>query len=277
MLTEFFLERSQIERAPDGLSYHGYVPDVPEIHVSAPTPEQCRAKLAGAITAVLAIESRRGRRDEPEENRETAADDGEKRRRSEGENAGIDSSLSPPFTDIVYTKQDWMARVTINRPSVYNAYTDHTLREMAAAFRDCASDDATAVLVLTGAGDRAFSSGGDVQQHSEEHIANAAAFLKWRAALIEAHTALRQLGKPSIARINGMVAGGGNEWNLACDLAIAADHAKFIQVETKVGLPAAAGGPHWLPLVIGERRAREMFLTGEPISANKALLWGLVN
>lgn len=74
-----------------------------------------------------------------------------------------------------------------------------------------------------------------------------------------------------------MAAGGGNEWNLACDLAIAADHAKFVQVETKVGLVAAAGAAHWLPLLIGERRAREVFLTGEPISANKALLWGLVN
>src|SRR5206468_11321065 len=109
------------------------------------------------------------------------------------------------------------------------------------------------------------------------HIGNPEAFREWMNALIDARTALRQLGKPSIARINGMVAGGGNDWNLACDLAIAADHAKFVQIEPKVGLLSAAGAAHWLPLVVGERRARELFLTAEPISANKALLWGLVN
>lgn len=187
------------------------------------------------------------------------------------------ASSRPEFTDIIYEKKDWVARVTINRPAAYNAYTDQTLREMGAAFRDAAGDNRVAVLVLTGAGDRAFSAGGDVKQHCDEHIANAQSFGEWMNALIEAHTALRQLGKPSIARINGMAAGGGNEWNLACDLAIAADHAKFVQIETKVGLVSAAGAAHWLPLVVGERRAREMLLTGEPISANKALLWGLVN
>ena len=193
------------------------------------------------------------------------------------ENAHDESASRPEFTDIIYEKKDWVARVTINRPAAYNAYTDHTLREMSAAFRDAAGDNSVAVLVLTGAGDRAFSAGGDVKQHCDEHIGNAQAFGEWMNALIEAHTALRQLSKPSIARINGMVAGGGNDWNLACDLAIAADHAKIVQIETKVGLVSAAGAAHWLPLVVGERRAREMLLTGEPISANKALLWGLVN
>jgi enoyl-CoA hydratase/carnithine racemase len=85
------------------------------------------------------------------------------------------------------------------------------------------------------------------------------------------------LGKPSVARINGIAAGGGNGWNLACDLAIAADHAKFVHIETKLGMVSAGGPAEWLPLVIGERRAREMLLTSEPVSANKALLWGLVN
>ncbi|HWC76348.1 MAG TPA: enoyl-CoA hydratase/isomerase family protein, partial [Blastocatellia bacterium] len=75
----------------------------------------------------------------------------------------------------------------------------------------------------------------------------------------------------------GLVAGGGNEWNLACDLAIAADHAKFMHIETSVGMVAATGATQWLPLVIGDRRAREMLLTGEPLSAQKALDWGLVN
>ena len=170
-----------------------------------------------------------------------------------------------------------MARLTINRPEVYNAYSGTTLVEMTRAFRDAASDEGVAVLVLTGAGDRAFCSGSDVKQHSEEHVGRSLEFWKWMGLLIEAHNALRELGKPSIARINGIVAGGGNEWNLACDLAIAADHAKFMHVETSVGMVAASGATQWLSLVVGDRRAREMLLTGEPISAEKALAWGLVN
>ena len=270
MLIEFFLERALIEPSEDRLSYRGYVPDLPEIRVSAATPEHCRAKLAGAISALLAIESRRAPTGNDKHNPESFPSSA-----SESYSAGSEQSSN--FSDIIYEKRDGIARVAINRPSAYNTYTDHTLREMTSAFRDAASEPGIAVLVLTGAGERAFSAGGDVRQHKEEHIGNAQAVRTWMTALIEAHTALRELGKPSIARINGMAAGGGNEWNLACDLAIAADHAKFVQVETKVGLVAVAGAAHWLPLLIGERRAREVFLTGEPISANKALLWGLVN
>lgn len=285
MLVEFFLERSRIELAADGLSYTGSVPDLPEIRVTAATPDQCRINLAAAVAGLLEMEARGSGQYEPRMdnyNEQTT-------RTSEATEAtlpafNLNSSIrhSPvslsglEFTDILYEKKDWVARVTINRPAAYNAYTDHTLSEMAAAFRDAARDDKVAVLVLTGAGDRAFSTGGDVKQHCDEHLGNPEAFRAWMNALIEAHTALRLLGKPSIARINGIVAGGGNDWNLACDLAIAADHAKFVQIETKVGL-LSAGAARWLPILIGERRAREMALTGEPISANKALLWGLVN
>lgn len=286
MLIEFFLERSRIELMKDGLSYRGRVLDLPEIDVTAATPEQCRAKLAEAVSTLLTKEAQHYSRGDSGTGR-----DGGEAARSEEAVAPIQSSdlnataeeargslpSAPEFTDIIYEKKDFIARVTIDRSAAYNAYTDHTLREMAAAFRDAAGDNGVAVLVLTGAGDRAFCAGGDVQQHGDEHIGHTQAFREWMDALIDAHTALRRLGKPSIARINGMVAGGGNDWNLACDLAIAADHAKFVQIETKIGLATAAGAAHWLPLLVGERRARELFLTGEPISANKALLWGLVN
>ena len=283
MLIEFFLERSRIELAADGLTYRGRVLDLPTIHVTAATPEQCRHKLAAAVTALLTAEA---------QSLGPAADgnDGERGPSADvartplvlsdlddSTDVALEDSRDSEFTDIVYKKKDWIARLTINRPDAYNAYTDRTLREMAAAFRDAASDNNVAVLVLTGAGERAFSVGGDVQQHREEHLGNTQVVRRWIDALTEAHSALRELGKPSIARINGMVAGGGNDWNLACDLAIAADHAKFVQIETKVGLVSAIGAAHWLPIVVGERRAREIFLTGDPISANKALLWGLVN
>jgi enoyl-CoA hydratase/carnithine racemase len=85
------------------------------------------------------------------------------------------------------------------------------------------------------------------------------------------------VGKPTVARLNGVVAGAGNDWNLAADLAIAAEHVRFVQVGTRVGLVEAWGTTQWLPLVVGERRAREMLLKGEEITAEQALSWGLVN
>ena len=283
MLIEYFLERSRIELSANGQSYRGFVPDLPEVQVSAATAEECRHKLEAAVTALLSEQvSSTTSESENGSSAHIAGLNPELESTSEQLSSAVSKEMDTnaseqTFTDIVYEKKDWVARVTINRPDAYNAYTDHTLREMTAAFRDAASDNSIAVLVLTGAGDRAFSVGGDVQQHVNEHVEHPEAFQEWIEALVDAHAALRRLGKPSIARINGMVAGGGNDWNLACDLAIAADHVKFVQVETKVGLISTAAASHWLPVVIGERRAREIFLTGEPISANKALLWGLVN
>jgi enoyl-CoA hydratase/carnithine racemase len=91
------------------------------------------------------------------------------------------------------------------------------------------------------------------------------------------HEKLRNIGKPTIARLNGMVVGGGNEVNLSCDLAIAADHIIIKQVGAARGSVAAAGATQWLPLVVGERRAREILFLCEDIPAKKALEWGLVN
>ena len=282
MLIEFFLERSRIELAADGLTYSGRVLDLPTIHVTAATPELCRQKLTAAIEALLSAEAESlDRRNDGKPTETEPLNDAKPKLTLssliDANERDLDQSqVGSEFTDIIYEKRGWVAQVTINRPAAYNAYTDKTLREMTAAFRDAAADNGVAVLVLTGAGERAFSAGGDVEQHREDHVGNPQAARKWMDTLFEAHAALRQLGKPSIARINGMVAGGGNDWNLACDLAIAADHAKFVQIETKVGL-VSAGSAYWLPIVVGERRAKEIFLTAEPISANKALLWGLVN
>jgi enoyl-CoA hydratase/carnithine racemase/predicted RNase H-like HicB family nuclease len=293
MLLEFFLENARIEPAADGTRYCGRVPEFPELDVEAATPEECRARIAEAISALLALESGRRSSDskdhtpEPAGSRPPAGPDPagtvSSRRGKEEEAARVIEQVDEQqaghseFTEIIYEKRDWVARVTINRPEVYNTYTGITLREMAAAFEDAASDPAVAVIVLTGAGDRAFCAGGDVKEHSEEHVGNPEVFGRWVESLIRAQEALMQSGKPSIARINGMVAGGGNEWNMACDLAIAAEHAKFVQVETKVGISDSVAAARWLPLFVGERRAREMLLAGEPVSANKALLWGLVN
>ncbi|MBI4278725.1 MAG: enoyl-CoA hydratase/isomerase family protein [Armatimonadetes bacterium] len=181
------------------------------------------------------------------------------------------------FQDILYAKENGVARVTFNRPHAYNAYTTHTLGELAEAFRDASWDDGVAVLVLTGAGDRAFCTGGDVKEYASVYTRRPRDYWKYMSLFAQALDLLRNLGKPVIARLNGIVAGGGNEFNMACDLAVAADHVQIRQVGTRVGSVAAGGATQWLPIIIGDRRAREMLFTCEPITAQKALEWGLVN
>jgi len=181
------------------------------------------------------------------------------------------------FADILYDKRDGVATVTINRPQAYNAYTTQTLSEMVRAFQDASWDDAVGVLVLTGAGDKAFCTGGDVKEYASVYLRRPRDYWKYMGLFAQALDLLRNLGKPVIARLNGMVAGGGNELNAACDLAVAADHVTIRQVGTRVGSVAAGGATQWLPLLIGDRRAREMLFTCEPITAQQALEWGLVN
>lgn len=181
------------------------------------------------------------------------------------------------FQEILYTKRDWVATVTINRPESYNAYTWHTLQEMTAAFRDASWDDRIAVVVLTGAGDKAFCTGGDVKEYASEYTQRPRDYWKWMGLFNECHDILRNIGKPTIARLNGMVVGGGNEFNMACDLAIAAEHVRIRQVGTEVGSVAAGGATQWLPIMVGDRRAREILWLCEWIDAPTALDWGLVN
>jgi len=181
------------------------------------------------------------------------------------------------FSEIVYTKADWVATITINRPEVYNAYSIVTLQEMTTALQDATWDDKVAVIVITGAGDKAFCTGGDVKEYASEFIPHPGEFWKWMGVFTQFHDLLRNCGKPTIARLNGMVVGGGNEINMSCDLAVAAEHVTIKQVGTSIGSVAAGGATQFLPILIGDRRAREMLLLNEPISAQKALEWGLVN
>ncbi len=181
------------------------------------------------------------------------------------------------FRDITYEKRDWVATVTINRPQAYNAYTAHTLFELGEAMRDASFDDGVAVVVVTGAGDEAFCTGGDVKEYASRYTQRPRDYWKYMGLFVAFLDAIRNCGKPTIARVNGMAVGGGNEINLACDLAIAADHARFRQVGVQVGSVAAGGATQWLPIVVGDRRAREMLMLCEWVDAPKALAWGLVN
>ncbi|MEW6282557.1 MAG: enoyl-CoA hydratase/isomerase family protein [Candidatus Eremiobacterota bacterium] len=181
------------------------------------------------------------------------------------------------FEEILYQKKDWVATVTINRPQVYNAYSTLTLREMSRAFLDASWDDSVAVLVLTGAGEKAFCTGGDVAEYYRNYTRKPHDYWKWMGEFQQCLDLLRNLGKPVVARLNGVVAGGGNEFNMACDLAVAADHATLLQVGPKVGSVPCGGATQWLPIMIGDRRAREMLYLCERIDAKTALDWGLVN
>jgi len=181
------------------------------------------------------------------------------------------------FERLIYEKKGYVATITINRPEVLNCFDMVTLKELAQAYEDVTWDDGISVLVITGAGDRAFCTGADLREQEDHILKKPNDYYKWMYSFIEMHDRLRNIGKPTIARLNGMVVGGGNELNMACDLAIAAEHVTIGQVGAARGSVAAGGATQWLPLIVGDRRAREMLLLCERIDAQTALSWGLVN
>jgi enoyl-CoA hydratase/carnithine racemase len=182
------------------------------------------------------------------------------------------------FERIRYTKDSAaaVATVTIDRPEVLNAFDFLTLRELARAFEDASWDDAVAVVVVTGAGDRAFCAGADLDEQAEMG-ATSGQYWRWMGAFIEMHDRLRNIGKPTVARINGVCVGGGNELQIACDLAVMVDDAYIRHVGPEHGSVPAGGATQWLPIMVGDRRAREIVMLCERISPERALEWGLVS
>lgn len=181
------------------------------------------------------------------------------------------------FQDILYEKGDWVARITLNRPFNYNAYSTLALEELATAFRDASFDDQVAVVVYTGAGSRAFCTGGDVKEYEANYTQTPRDYWKYMGLFKAYIESIVNTGKPVIARLNGMAVGGGNESQLACDLSVIAEHAFIAQVGTNVGSVACGGSTQWLPITVGDRRAREILMLNERIPAYQALEWGLVN
>ena len=181
------------------------------------------------------------------------------------------------FEEILYEKEGPVARVTLNRPKYYNAYNTQALKELVQAFTDASYDDEIAVVVYTGAGDKAFSTGGDVKEYQSYYTKRPRDYYKYMGLFRAYLECLINLGKPSIARLNGMAVGGGNESQMACDLAVMADDTFISQVGTNVGSVACGGATQWLPIIVGDRRAREILLLNQRIPAQQALEWGLVN
>jgi enoyl-CoA hydratase/carnithine racemase len=180
------------------------------------------------------------------------------------------------FQFIRYEKSDYRAILTINRPEVLNAVNFGVLNEMNQALKDASWDDQVAVVILTGAGDKAFCTGADLKEQ-QQFLERPRDYWKWMGEFIECHERMRNIGKPVLARLNGIVVGGGNEFNMSCDLAVAAEDIYIRQVGTSHGSVALAGATQFLPLIVGDRRAREILLLNEEIPAQKALDWGLVN
>jgi len=181
-----------------------------------------------------------------------------------------------PYTDVLYEKKNGVAWITINRPEVRNAFRTTTVAELTDAFVDARWDPSIGVVVLTGAGDKAFCSGGDQKERGQGGYAAGAA--SQRPMDVEAlHNAIRQIPKPVIAMVNGFAVGGGHVLHVLCDLSIASDNAIFGQTGPRVGSVDAGHGTGFLARVVGEKKAREIWYLCRQYSAQDALAMGLVN
>jgi len=187
------------------------------------------------------------------------------------------SPSSFKFKNLIYKKKDFRATITINRPEVHNALNLATLQELGIAVQDASWDDEVAVVILTGAGNKAFCTGADMKEWNEDFSDTPSDFYKWMGVFMDTFERLRTIGKPTIARINGMAVGGGNELQMSCDLAVAASDTFIRHVGVSRGSVPAAGATQWLPIIVGDRRAREILYLCEEIPAQQALEWGLVN
>jgi enoyl-CoA hydratase/carnithine racemase len=177
------------------------------------------------------------------------------------------------FKFIKYEKREHLAYITLNRPEVMNALHPPCHTEMDQVWDDFMADKDMWVAILTGAGERAFSAGNDLKW-TAEHRGERPPMSKGGFAGI---TARFDITKPIIAAVNGFALGGGCEIALACDIIVAADHARFGLPEPRVGLMAGAGGVHRLPRHIPLKIAMGMILTGRHVLADEAHRWGLVN
>ncbi len=181
------------------------------------------------------------------------------------------------FKEVQYEKNEWVARVTINRPHNFNAYSTPALQELAAAFQDASWDDSIAVVVFTSAGHQSFCTGGDVKEYQQSYTQKPRDYWKYMSCFKAYIESITNCAKPVIARLNGMAVGGGNESQLACDLSVMGEHAFIAQVGTNVGSVACGGSTQWLPLHVGDRKARGILFLNQRYAAFTSLSMGLVN
>ena len=179
------------------------------------------------------------------------------------------------YEDILFEQYGRIAKITINRPRVYNAFRPQTNKEMLDAMAYCRDASDIGVIILTGAGDKAFCSGGD------QNVKGIGGYIDEqgvpRLNVLDLHKAIRSIPKPVIAMVNGYAIGGGNVLNVVCDLSIASENAIFGQTGPKVGSFDAGFGSSYLARIVGQKKAREIWFLCRQYSAQEALEMGLVN
>ena len=184
------------------------------------------------------------------------------------------------FKDIVYQTAEGMAKITINRPEVRNAFRPQTLAELRAAFDFARDDDSVGVIIFTGAGTEAFCSGGDINVRGDDgYIGDDALGKKGigRLNVLDLQVQIRRTPKPVVAMVAGWAIGGGHVLHVVCDLTIAADNSKFGQTGPMVGSFDGGYGAGLLAAHVGQKKAREIWFMARQYDAQEALDMGLVN
>lgn len=176
------------------------------------------------------------------------------------------------FEDIIYEVRENVAWIVINRPEKFNAFRTRTLKEMCRALEAAELDKDVRAVVLRGAGDKAFSTGGDAEEAAKGGYNEQMDY--WHTSM---HHQLRVITKPVIAAVNGFAIGGGHILHFVCDLSIASENAKFGQAGPRVGSFDAGFGAAYLTRVVGEKKAREIWFLCRTYTAREALEMGLVN
>jgi len=179
------------------------------------------------------------------------------------------------YTDIKYHKAEGIAKITINRPEVRNAFRPLTIKEMMHAFEEARNDSETGVIILTGEGEKAFCSGGDQRVRGEAGYVDDAGV--HRLNVLDFQRQIRTCPKPVIAMVAGYAIGGGHVLHLMADLTIAADNATFGQTGPKVGSFDGGYGASYMARIVGQKKAREIWYLCRQYDAKQALDMGLVN
>lgn len=182
------------------------------------------------------------------------------------------------YEEIILSKEDNIATVTLNRPEALNAFGPAMMREVFSALEEIRTDKSVRVAILTGAG-RAFCAGGDVKTMGKRHAETPAldTLQDLRDTIQRVPNAMRRLGKPIIAAVNGPATGAGCDLSLMCDIRIASENARFAESYAKVGIIPGAGGAYLLPRAVGLSKACELLFTGDIIDAAEAERIGLVS
>lgn len=179
------------------------------------------------------------------------------------------------YKEILFTFQDGIAKISINRPHVHNAFTPLTVKEMIDAMNICRDDEKIGVIILTGEGGKAFCSGGD--QSVRGHGGYVGEDAVPRLNVLDLQKQIRSIPKPVIAMVAGWAIGGGHVLHVVCDLSIAADNARFGQTGPVVGSFDGGFGASYLARVVGQKKAREIWFLCDQYNAQEALDMGLVN